>query len=190
MTKLIQKTTKYFITILLVIVTIIFLGACSNKKVTKIEITENPYKTSYYAGEYFDTSGMVLSAYYKDGSKDSIKFADNNDKNNEGYTYDKYKVPLTVNDTIINFYYGNKTISINITVTKKSVLPPKTEDIKYYVTATSITITPLLNAEYKLGENMEYRDSNVFASLDPNTTYKTSIRYKETDTTYESREIY
>ena len=39
-----------------------------SKTLTKIEVTQQPYKTGYWSGESFDASGMKITAKYSDGS--------------------------------------------------------------------------------------------------------------------------
>ena len=64
------------------------------KKVDHIEITKEPNKTTYNAGDKFDPTGMVVTAVYKDGSTDVLprdKYAifcgNNDDKLTQGQTY-------------------------------------------------------------------------------------------------------
>ena len=45
-----------------------------SKTLTKIEVTQQPYKTGYWSGESFDASGMKVTARYSDGS--SVLLAD------------------------------------------------------------------------------------------------------------------
>ena len=188
MQNILKNKSIYFVMVaIMFLATMAIFAGCGDKKVANIEVTSNPTKTTYYVGEYFDTSGMVLTAEYKDGTKDSIKFADNNDPNNDGYTYDKYKVQLTQNDTTITFSYGGQSTTLQITVLKKTVLAPKVEDIKYYTTSNSITITSLSGAEYKLNDGI-FVDSNTFGDLRPGQTYTITVRYKETDANYASPE--
>ena len=64
------------------------------KKVDHIEITKEPNKTTYNAGDKFDPTGMEVTAVYKDGSTDVLprdKYAifcgNNDDKLTQGQTY-------------------------------------------------------------------------------------------------------
>ena len=57
----------------------------SEAQLTKIEITTQPTKTSYYVGETFDPTGMVVTATYEDDSTEVVN----------NYTYDKTE-PLTL----------------------------------------------------------------------------------------------
>jgi len=76
---------------------------------TGIEITDQPDKTQYEAGEYFDPTGMVVTASYSDGST----------KNVAGYTYAPDGA-LTQEDTVVTISYTEggvtKTAVVNITV--------------------------------------------------------------------------
>lgn len=81
------------------------------KTLISIEVTTAPSKTTYTEGEYFDASGMVVTANYDDGSSKVVT---------------NYSVPnlaLTVGTTSISVSYGGKTASIGITVNPK--LTPK-----------------------------------------------------------------
>ena len=64
------------------------------KKVDHIEITKEPNKTTYNAGDKFEPKGMEVTAVYKDGSTDVLprdKYAifcgNNDDKLTQGQTY-------------------------------------------------------------------------------------------------------
>ena len=64
------------------------------KKVDHIEITKEPDKTTYNAGDKFEPAGMEVTAVYKDGSTDVLprdKYAifcgNNDDKLTQGQTY-------------------------------------------------------------------------------------------------------
>ena len=76
---------------------------------TMIEISVLPNKTEYKAGEFFDPDGMLVRAYFDDGSNKLVK----------GYTYSPNGA-LTKNDTTITVSYTKKgitkTTSFNITI--------------------------------------------------------------------------
>lgn len=76
---------------------------------TMIEISVLPDKTEYKAGEFFDPTGMLVRAYFDDGSNKLVK----------GYTYSPNGA-LTKNDTTITVSYTKKgitkTTSFNITI--------------------------------------------------------------------------
>ena len=78
------------------------------KKVTKIEVTTAPNKTSYYVGETFDATGMVVTATYDDKSSEAVT----------GYTIDKTGA-LTLEDKAVTITYEGKTATVAISVEVK-----------------------------------------------------------------------
>ena len=60
---LVDELTGYKYAVILVDGILVPQICCS-----KIEITTQPNKTTYMAGEYFDPTGMVITATYEDGS--------------------------------------------------------------------------------------------------------------------------
>ena len=180
-----KSIISYIAVAMLIVATVVLFAACGGKKVESLQVTTQPTKTTYYVGEYFDSRGMILTAELGDGTKESVIFADNNDANNDGYTYDKYKKPLTVEDTVVTFSYGGKTATQNITVLKRNVQAPTEQEVLYTTSSNSITITSLSGAEYKIGDGV-WQDSNTFGGLGAGRTYSISVRYKETDATYAS----
>ena len=80
----------------------------SEAQLTKIEITTQPTKTSYYVGETFDPTGMVVTATYEDDSTEVVN----------NYTYDKTE-PLTLEDTLVTINFGGMTATLSITVEVK-----------------------------------------------------------------------
>ena len=145
-----SKSVCYILVFAIILFTALLLSGCDKNKVVDLQITSLPTKTTYFAGEYFEIYGLIITAEYADGSFDSIKFADNNDSQNSGYTYDKYKTPLKVDDTCVTFSYGGKTVSVEIDVIKKTLSAPNIENLKYTVTSNSITLGVISNAEYKI----------------------------------------
>jgi hypothetical protein len=75
-----------------------------------ISVVQNPVKSNYRVDEYFSATGMIVKAFYNDGSSQVIT----------NYTMDK-TAPLTVNDTNVKISYGGKdiyyAISVNSSVT-------------------------------------------------------------------------
>ena len=183
------KTRNGIITLLagVLLATMVLFAGCGGKDVDNLEVTTQPTKTTYYVGEYFDARGMILVAELKDGSTQSIAFAENNNSSNDGYTYDKYKQPLTTEDTTITFTYKGKTATVNITVLKRNVQAPTVDEIRYSTTSHSITITSLSGAEYRL-EDGAWQDSSTFGGLLAGRTYNITVRYKATDATNASSE--
>ena len=76
------------------------------ENITAIQLHTQPTKTTYYAGEYFDPSGMTLTATLASGST-SDPFHECT------WTPDG---PLSVDDTTIQISYGGQTTTVDITV--------------------------------------------------------------------------
>lgn len=88
-------------------------------ELTSIAITTPPTKTAYMAGETFVTTGMVVTAYYSDGTS----------KATSGYTYSPTRA-LTVEDTSITVSFGGKTATQAITVIELSSIAVTTAPTK------------------------------------------------------------
>ena len=96
----------------------------AGKVIDHIEITTPPDKVDYIEGEAFDVRGMVVTAFYNDGTSAELA----------GYTYPKGA--LTTNDTSLTVSYGGKTASLPINVITKTitelVITKAPDKIKYY----------------------------------------------------------
>lgn len=164
----------------LLLATVTVFAGCNDDKVKSISITTDPIKITYLAGEKFDATGMIITVEYKNGKSEAIKFADNNDPSNEGYTYDVYKKNLTIEDTQVVFAYKDKKVTLKITVNKRNVDAPKAEQITYIALNGALTVTPIDGAEYKLGAT-DWQDSNIFSGLTNGSTYDLSVRFKASE---------
>lgn len=80
--------------------------APSKPTLEKIEVTKEPNKMEYMVGDYFDKTGMVVTATYDDKSTAPVT----------GYTYDKLN-KLTAEDTVVTITYQGKTTTLTITIT-------------------------------------------------------------------------
>jgi len=164
----------------MLVATVAVFAGCNDNKIKEISITTAPQKTVYLAGEKFDATGMVITVKYKNGTMEAIKFADNNNPSNEGYTYDLYKKNLTTEDKQVTFSYKNKKVILKITVTKRDVEAPKVEQITYVALNGALTVAKIDGAEYRLGAT-DWQDSNVFCGLSNGFEYDLFVRFKETD---------
>lgn len=99
----------------------IFVSQGENKELTEIAVTTAPTKTSYVAGQNFETAGMVVTASYNDGSSIAVTNYTVTDGDN-----------LTAGKTSVTISYteGNitKTTIQNITVSEK--LSIETHDLE------------------------------------------------------------
>ena len=76
------------------------------KTVSRIAVTEKPAKLTYLIGETFDATGMVVTAYYSDGTSAAVT----------DYKTDKPGA-LTGGDTTVTVTYGGKVALLSIVVT-------------------------------------------------------------------------
>ena len=92
----------------------------TEKKLSKIEVTKKPTKTSYKAGEKFDKTGMVITATYSDGTTRIIT----------SYTLKpSTSTKLTTSDKYVTISYTEggvtKTTTLAITVAKDNTVADK-----------------------------------------------------------------
>lgn len=178
------------ISMFLIIFLMLSFSACGNQeKIKSLEIVVNESaKVHYYVGEYVSLQGIQIYAKLHNGKKNIIDFANGNDASQNGYTYNKYKKPLTAQDSNVIFTYKGKSVSLSIEVSKHITQAPSESDVSFYVTSNSITILSLQNAEYKIGDS-DWRDSNTFGGLLAGEQYKITVRYKETESNLASSEL-
>lgn len=90
-------------------------GQTETKTLSKISVGTPPTKTSYIAGETFDTTGMIIKATYSDGSAEIIT----------DYTYSPSGALKTTDTRIVVSYNGQ---TVNIPITVQSATNPGTTD--------------------------------------------------------------
>lgn len=83
----------------------------TQKKLMRIGVTTQPNKTEYIVGETFDKTGMVVTAFYNDSTKEEVT----------DYTIDKTGA-LTREDNRVVVSYGGKKVSVKISVRAAFVL--------------------------------------------------------------------
>lgn len=96
-------------------VTITYMGKTAEftvtvKEVTRIEITSPPSNTSLSLGQTLNTSGLVVTAYYNDGSSQEIT----------NYTISGYD-PQTLGNQTITVEFMEKTAAFTVTVNPASI---------------------------------------------------------------------
>ena len=136
-----------------------------------ISITQQPDKTSYKLGQFFDTTGMVVTAYFDNGTSKPVN----------GYTYSPAGA-LGMGDTTITVTYIKNGIQATDSLTIEIV----------YLTSIAIT-TPPTYTEYYEGNNFNkygmvvtaYYSNNTSAVLDENayTVTPTSLVCADTQVT-------
>lgn len=121
-----------------------------NDSLKNIEITTPPTKTSYFEGEDFDPTGMIVKANYNSKTNPSI-ILDNTSYSIENGTN------LKAGQTSVTISYENKTINQPITVQKNNV-------VELQIT------TPPTKTEYKEGEHFDKTGMVVEATYTDGTT--------------------
>lgn len=106
-----------------------------DESLTSIEITTPPTKTSYFEGENFDKTGMVVTAKYNSRKKPSVVLDSSSYSISNGTN-------LQVGQTSVTITYEDKTVTQTINVEKNSV------------TELKITIPPT-KTEYKEGQHFD-----------------------------------
>lgn len=99
-------------------------GEIVDKRLDRIELTTNPTKTKYIKGENFDPTGMVITAYYTDGTHQTVTNYELID--NVNLQTDQNVVRLSYTEDLIT-----RTIAIPIRVTndliKLDIITPPTK---------------------------------------------------------------
>lgn len=83
------------------------------KALASIEVTTDPTKVSYIAGEYFDPTGIEVTAIYNDESTEDVT-------NSVTYT-PTVETALTVENTSVTVAYEGKTDTVAITVVARTL---------------------------------------------------------------------
>ncbi len=148
-----------------------------DESLKNIEITTKPNKTSYYEGENFDKTGMVVKAYYNSKTNpsailDSSSYSITNGTN------------LKAGQTSVTITYQGKSVNQSITVEKNTVTdlkittaPSKTT----YKEGQSFDKTGMIvKATYKNGDVKEIKDYTIEdgSNLKANQT-KVTIKYAD-----------
>ncbi len=142
------------------------------KTLVSISIVSPPHKTVYNAGEEFDTSGLIVTAYYDNDTTENVT-----DYQISGYTD-------TVGIKTITVSYNGKTDSFNVTV--KAVAPEKADTpsvTRYETNSLEISwkhiegvagyrVYNATNGDYKYVTSNTY----TFGALSPATEYTIYVR--------------
>ncbi len=113
--------------------------------ISSIAVTTKPSKTSYYVGDTLNTSGMVVTATYNDGSTEAIT---------SGFACSPTTLS-TAGTQAISVSYGGKTTSFTVSVTAVTLsslsISSKPTKTTYYVGDTLDTTGLTLKATYNNG---------------------------------------
>ena len=130
----------------------------------RIEVTRKPTKTEYTEGESFSRSGMVVTAYYSDGTSSPVL----------GYSVDKTGA-LSVGDTTVTITYREKTATVAITVKPREIVSQleitSADPYTYKVEAEDCSL-----ASEELGEPKDtYIERHSATQNNPNTSGGASL---------------
>ncbi len=154
----------------------------SPRELTGIAVTKQPDKMVYEVGEVFDSSGMVVTATYSNGTQNAVY----------GYTYSPTGA-LTKDSTTISISYSENGItkSTTLAITVNEPVPAKT--------LSSIKVSNVTKTSYTVGESFDTTGVIVTATFsdgttenvkdytyDPSGALKASDRVVEFSYTYES----
>lgn len=88
-------------------------------RVTRLEVTHMPTKTRYFVGETFDSTGLIITAYYNDDTSEQVT----------GYTLSSPDMSVYGNKTV-TVTFDEKTVDFSILVVDISVIEVKTMPAK------------------------------------------------------------
>lgn len=130
-----------------------FVEPTAPVELTNIEITKQPDKTDYIAGENFDPTGMAVTAYYDDGSNKAVDLSE--------CTFSPETLTGGVESVTVS--YGGKSASVPVTVT----VP---------VELTGIEISKQPNkTEYKENESFDPTGMEITAKYSDGSTESVSV---------------
>lgn len=143
-----------------------------DESLKNIEITTPPTKTSYFEGENFDKTGMVVKANYNSKTKPSV-ILDSSSYNITNGTN------LKAGQTSVTITYEDKSVNQKITVEKNSVTDLKIK-------------TPPTKTEYKEGQHFDktgmiieatYKDGTTKEITDYTITNGNNLKANQTEVT-------
>lgn len=88
-------------------------------RVTRLEVTHMPTKTRYFVGETFDSTGLIITAYYNDNTSEQVT----------GYTLSSSDMSVYGNKTV-TITFDEKTVDFSILVVDISGIEVKTMPVK------------------------------------------------------------
>ncbi len=142
------------------------------KRLTSIAVTTKPNKLTYFEGENFDATGLVVTAYYNNNSSEVI-----NNYTISGYdsTIGKKDIAVTYNGRV--YYFSVEVIPIEIKFIKVTTEPSK---LTYVVGEDFDATGMVVTAYYNNGASEVITDYTI--SSDPFSvvgTYMITITYRD-----------
>lgn len=130
------------------------------KTLSSIAVKTAPAKTTYEAGEFFDPTGLVITATYSDSTTRDISYTSDG-----GFTFSpSISTALTTSDTSVTITYGGKSTSQAITVSAAKTLSSIT--ISGYTTSftegDAFTFGGTVTAHYSDSSSEDVTSSSTF----------------------------
>lgn len=174
-----RKVSVWLLAVLTVFATVM-LSACGDPAVKSVSVSKGcTPKTTYYVGETIDVSDVTLTVTYEDDSTEEISFAEGNDAEKKGFTYDLFGVALTTEHTKVTFTYRDVQVSLPISVVKRDTDAPNAADIVCKGVDGTITIQAPKGTEFSLDDGA-WQKEKTFANLTNGQEYRVTVRYAET----------
>lgn len=173
-------------------VTITYGGKSCNQAITvnaaktlsSISVSTAPTKTSYYAGQTFDPTGLVITRTYSDSTSDTYTYANHTSE----FTFTpSTSTALTTDNTSVTITYGGKSstqaITVNaVTLTSISVATAPTK-VSYTVDQTFNPAGLVINRNYSNGTNDTYTYANHTSEFSFNPSLSTGLTTQNTSVT-------
>lgn len=173
-------------------VTITYGGKSCNQAITvnaaktlsSISVSTAPTKTSYYAGQTFDPTGLVITRIYSDSTSDTYTYS--------GHTSEFSFTPststaLTTSDTSVTITYGGKSTTQSISVSAVtltsiavSTAPTKTS---YVVDETFDPTGLVITRNYSNGSSDTYTYASHTSEFSFNPSLSTALTVANTSVT-------
>ena len=155
------------------------------KSVSSISAKTAPTKLSYEAGEYFNPTGLVITATYSDSSTADISYAGNTDKFSFSPTL---QTALTTSNVKVTITYANRSVDQAITVTTPKVLQSITVSgqTTSFVEGDIFAFGGTVTAHYDDNSSVDVTSSSTFSGYNMTTTgnQTVTVTYQTKSTTY------
>lgn len=161
--------------------TTMFKVTVKEKSLTKIYVSKQPTKTTFFIGQALDTAGLELKAEYDDGSSEIIT---------SGYTTNGFS-STTVGSKTVTVFYGGKTTTFMVTVKEKSVtnisIVDQTTKTTYFIGQDLDVSLMKLQVEYDDGSNETITSGFTTSGFDSLTagTKTVTVTYQGKSTTFD-----
>ena len=157
------------------------------KSLSSIAVKTAPTKTVYESGEYFNPTGLVITATYSDNSTTDISYA----SASSSFTFSpSTSTALTTSNTSVTITYGGKSCSQPITVSQAVTLSSISLNGTYktaFVEGDEFSYGGIVTANYSDGSHTDVTNNATFTGYNltniGNQTVTVSYTYKNVEKT-------